>query len=55
VPSQPGRWPEFYAGLERSLREGSPPPVNPDAAVAGLAVIDAARESAATGTVVGLA
>jgi predicted dehydrogenase len=52
VPSQPGRWPDFYAALERALREGGPPPVDPADAVAGLAVLDAARESAARGTAV---
>jgi scyllo-inositol 2-dehydrogenase (NADP+) len=46
VPSEPGSWPAFYAGLERALREGGPPPVDPADAVATLEVIDAARRSA---------
>ncbi len=50
VASERGDWPAFYAGLERSLREGAPPPVDPWDAVAGLEVIDAARRSAATST-----
>ena len=47
VPSEPGAWPAFYTELERALREGGPPPVDPADAVATLEVIDAARRSAA--------
>ncbi len=47
VPSEPGAWPRFYTKLERALREGGPPPVDPADAVAVLEVIDAARRSAA--------
>jgi scyllo-inositol 2-dehydrogenase (NADP+) len=47
VPSEPGAWPAFYAELERALRVGGPPPVDPADAVATLEVIDAARRSAA--------
>jgi scyllo-inositol 2-dehydrogenase (NADP+) len=47
VPSEPGAWPEFYAGVERSLREGGPPPVAPRDAVSALEVVEAARRSAA--------
>jgi scyllo-inositol 2-dehydrogenase (NADP+) len=49
VPSIPGRWRDFYAGVRDALRDGTPPPVTADEAVAGLAVIDAARQSAASG------
>jgi scyllo-inositol 2-dehydrogenase (NADP+) len=52
IPSERGDWPRFYAGLERALREGSSPPVDPWDAVAGLEVLDAARRSAATAAVV---
>jgi scyllo-inositol 2-dehydrogenase (NADP+) len=52
IASEKGDWPRFYIGLERALREGSPAPVDPWAAVAGLEVLDAARRSAATATVV---
>jgi scyllo-inositol 2-dehydrogenase (NADP+) len=55
VASERGDWPRFYVGLERALREGSPAPVDPWAAVAGLEVLDAARRSAATATVVAVA
>jgi len=52
IASERGDWPRFYSELERALREGSPPPVDPWDAVAGIEVLDAARRSAATGTVV---
>lgn len=55
VPSERGDWPRFYYLLERALREGSPPPVDPWDAVAGLEILDAARRSADSGTVVSLA
>lgn len=44
VPSEPGAWTSFYTGLERALREGQPPPVDPRDAVAGLEIIEAARQ-----------
>lgn len=47
VPSEPGAWPVFYAELERALRTGGPPPVDPADAIAVLEVIDAARRVAA--------
>jgi predicted dehydrogenase len=49
VPTIPGRWAEFYLGVRDALREGKPPPVNAADAVSGLAIIDAARESARRG------
>jgi scyllo-inositol 2-dehydrogenase (NADP+) len=51
VPSERGDWPRFYTELERALRDGSPPPVDPWDAVAGLEILDAARRSAVNGTV----
>jgi scyllo-inositol 2-dehydrogenase (NADP+) len=54
IPGERGDWPRFYTGLERALRRGSPPPVDPWDAVRGLEVLDAARRSAATATVVAL-
>jgi predicted dehydrogenase len=54
VPSLPGAWHEFYAGLARALRGEAPLPVHPWDSVAGLEVLDAARVSAATGRVVEL-
>jgi scyllo-inositol 2-dehydrogenase (NADP+) len=52
IVSERGDWPRFYTELERALRQGSPPPVDPWDAVARLEVLDAARRSAATATVV---
>lgn len=51
IESERGDWPAFYTGLERALRSGGPPPVDPGDAVAVLAVLDAARRSAEGGTV----
>jgi predicted dehydrogenase len=50
VPTEPGDYPAFYAGMAAALRDGAPPPVDPDDAVAVLEVIEAARRSAASGT-----
>lgn len=50
----PGRWSDFYRGVEAMLRDGAPPPVDPDEAVAVLEVLDAARRSAREGVVVDL-
>ena len=36
----------FYAGMARALREGAPPPVDPDEAAAVLEVIEEARRGA---------
>lgn len=52
VPTLAGAYPEFYAAVVRCLREGGPPPVDPNDAVAALEVIAAARASARSGTVV---
>ena len=54
VPTAPGAWPHFYAEVARALREGGPPPVPADDAVAALRVLDAARRSADERTVVAL-
>jgi scyllo-inositol 2-dehydrogenase (NADP+) len=52
VASQRGNWPRFYIDFEQALREGSPAPVDPWDAVTGLEILDAARRSAATASVV---
>lgn len=51
VPTEAGAYPAFYAGVVHSLRSGTPPPVDPNDAVATLDVIAAAQRSAATGSV----
>jgi predicted dehydrogenase len=47
VRSEPGAYPRYYAGVVASLRQGAPPPVDPDDAVAGLEILAAAQRSAA--------
>lgn len=47
VRSEPGAYQRLYAGVAASLREGAPPPVEPEDAVKGLEIIAAAQRSAA--------
>jgi predicted dehydrogenase len=54
VPTDPGNYGRFYAGVVDSLRTGAPPPVAPAEALLTLEVIDAARRSAAIGRPVAL-
>ncbi|MFD3686054.1 Gfo/Idh/MocA family oxidoreductase [Nocardiopsis sp. NPDC058631] len=54
VPSARGAYPEFYAGVRDAVGEGEPLPVDPHEVIHGLEVIEAARHSARTRTVVGL-
>ncbi len=54
VEPERGRWLEFYTRLERAVRGDGPPPVAAGDALAGLEVLDAARESAAAGAVMRL-
>jgi scyllo-inositol 2-dehydrogenase (NADP+) len=54
VPSEPGAYEAFYAGVEAMVRDGSPPPVDPLDAVRALAVIAAAQRSSAERSVVAL-
>jgi scyllo-inositol 2-dehydrogenase (NADP+) len=54
LPTLPGAYQRFYEGVAASLGEGSPPPVDPADAVAGLEVIEAARTSSDEGRVVTL-
>ncbi|WP_026411059.1 Gfo/Idh/MocA family oxidoreductase [Actinomadura oligospora] len=51
-PTDPGSYQDFYAGVVRTLRGGSPPPVALKDAIAGLDVIEAALRSAADNEVV---
>ena len=53
-PSLPGDYPAFYAAVAAALHEGSPAPVAPGDVVAALAVLEAARRSAAEGRTVSL-
>lgn len=54
VPSKRGDWRCFYAGMASAIRDGAPPPVPAEDALAGLRIIAAARESAASGRVIPL-
>lgn len=54
IPTEPGDWPAYYAGIAASLRDGAPSPVDPADAVEGLRIIEAARRSAAEHRVIEL-
>lgn len=54
VPSERGDWRLYYAGMAAAIRDGAPPPVAADDALAGLRLIDAARASAREGRTVRL-
>jgi predicted dehydrogenase len=55
IETVPGTYARFYEGVARALREGGPPPVEPDEVVSQLEVLDAARVSARERRVVDLA
>ncbi|MCQ4042432.1 Gfo/Idh/MocA family oxidoreductase [Streptantibioticus rubrisoli] len=55
VPTLPGDYPAYYAGIAAALREGTAPPVTAREAVAALEVLEAARVSAAERRTVELA
>lgn len=54
VPTEPGAYGEFYAAVRDSLRDGSPPPVTMEEAIAVLDVIEAARRSGREGSAIRL-
>jgi predicted dehydrogenase len=54
VRTEAGAYQEFYKGVVRALRDGALPPVDPAEAVAGLAIIEAARRSARAGRVISM-
>lgn len=51
VPTEPGDWRRFYAGMAAAVRGGGPAPVDPTDALEGLRLIELARRSAAEGRV----
>ncbi len=55
VRSEPGAYQRFYEELAKMLRGEAPPPVEPDDAVAGLEIMEAARRSVAERRSVALA
>jgi predicted dehydrogenase len=54
APTEPGAYQRFYEGVVAAIRHGSPAPVDPQDAVAGLEIIEAARRSAADRRVIAL-
>ena len=54
IPQQPDQHERFYEGVVATLRGEAPPPVDPEDAIAGLEVIEAAQASAHEGRVVKL-
>jgi scyllo-inositol 2-dehydrogenase (NADP+) len=54
IPTLPGTYEEFYAGMRDALVEGAPLPVDPASSVHVLEIIEAARRSARTGEAVRL-
>ncbi|MFJ4877913.1 Gfo/Idh/MocA family oxidoreductase [Streptomyces sp. NPDC088745] len=54
VPTVPGDYRAYYAGVAQALLSGGAPPVTAGEAAGTLAVLEAARHSATTGTVVPL-
>jgi predicted dehydrogenase len=54
VPAEHGRWSTFYSMLARAIRDEDDLPVNPWESVAALAVLDAARISAARREVIAI-
>lgn len=49
VPSEQGRYHDYYEAFARAIREGTAPPVPAETGARTLAVLDAARQSAAEG------
>ncbi len=54
VPTVPGAYPDYYAGIRDALRQHVPPPVTISEAIAVMAVIEAAQRSAVDGGTVSL-
>lgn len=55
VPSEQGRYHDYYAAFARAVRDGTPPPVSAEEGIRTLAVLDAARISDREGRSVELA
>lgn len=49
VPTEPGDYRGYYAGVARAIAEGAPAPVSGEDAVLGLRIMEMARESARLG------
>jgi predicted dehydrogenase len=46
IPSEQGRYHDYYQGFARAVRDGAPPPATAEEAIRTLMVLDAARRSA---------
>ncbi len=49
VPSEQGRYHDYYTAFAKAVRDGTPPPVTAEEGARTLAVLDAARKSAEAG------
>ncbi|WP_214320306.1 Gfo/Idh/MocA family protein [Nonomuraea sediminis] len=49
IPTEEGRYLDFYRGVEAAVRHGGPPPVDPEEVIRGLTVLEAAHLSATQG------
>ncbi len=54
VPSEQGRYHDYYAGFAKAIATGTEPPVTAEAGARVLSVLDAARQSAAEGRSISL-
>jgi len=54
IKTVPGAYQSFYAGMVAALREGAPLPVDPEDAVIGLEIIEAAQRASAERRVISL-
>ena len=48
VPTEPGAYQQFYSGVVAALRDGAPPPVDPQSVIATLEIIERAQRSGQT-------
>lgn len=54
IPSEQGRYHDYYTAFAAAARDGTPPPVTAAEAIAVLEILDAARQSAAEGREISL-
>lgn len=54
VPSEQGRYHDYYIAFAAAVRDGTPPPVTAETGARTLAILDAARKSAAEGRSISL-
>jgi len=54
VPSEQGRYDDYYTAFAAAVRNGTPPPVTAETGARTLAILDAARQSAAEGRAISL-